>query len=221
MAGGWISRTFWSTHRDPKRVKRELTRLLAGLRGGERGLNVGAGERTPHSALVNLDRSATGITDCVADARHLPFKAESFELVISQETVEHVPDPFLAVREMGRVLKGGGRLYLQVPFIIGYHPDPDDFWRFTHSGVRRLIEQAELECEDVQPALAAGTGFHRVLVEFLATTVGRLIAPAYRPAKGALAVLFYPLKWLDGWLRSGRERDRIAGGYFGIGRKPS
>jgi SAM-dependent methyltransferase len=218
---GWISRTFWSTYRDPDVVKRELARLLEMLQGGARGLNVGSGERTPHAALINVDRRISGITDCIADAQHLPFKADAFELVLSQETVEHVPDPFQAVREMGRVLKGGGRLYLQVPFIIGYHPDPDDFWRFTRAGVRTLIEQAALECEKVQLTFAAGTGLHRVLVEFLATAAGRLIAQAYRPAKGAFAMLFYPLKWLDGLLSSGRERDRIAGGYFGIGRKPS
>jgi SAM-dependent methyltransferase len=217
----WISRTFWSTYRDSAAVKRELDDLLGAFGYGARGLNVGSGERTPRPDLINVDRAITAITDCVADARQLPFMAEAFGLVLSQETVEHVADPFLAVREMGRVLKRGGTLYLQVPFIIGYHPDPDDYWRFTHAGLRELIEQAALECEKVQPALAAGTGFHRVLVEFLATSLGRIIRPAYRPAKGAFAVLFYPLKWLDGWLSSGQERDRIAGGYFGIGRKPS
>jgi SAM-dependent methyltransferase len=140
-------------------------------------------------------------------------------LAFSQETMEHVADPFQAVREMGRVLGPNGVLYLQVPFVLGYHPDPDDYWRFTHTGVQRLIEQSGLRCERVEPTLAAGTGLHRILVEFLAGLAARLVPRAYLPTKGVMAILLYPVKWLDGWLIKGTERDRIAGGYFGIGRK--
>jgi hypothetical protein len=82
-----------------------------------------------------------------------------------------------------------------------------------------LIEQAGLSCERVEPSLAAGTGVHRILVEFIAGVAARLVPQTYRPVKGAAAILFYPLKWMDGWLRLGSQRDRIAGGYFGIGRK--
>lgn len=215
----WVSRTFWSTYHDSTVVRRELAALLAHIGDGQRALNIGSGESDLHSEVINLDVDPSEHTDCLGDALALPFEHSSFQLVLSQETLEHVADPFQAVREMGRVLKQGGVLYLQVPFVLGYHPDPEDYWRFTHSGVRRLIEQAGLSCERVEPSLAAGTGVHRILVEFMAGVAARLVPQAYRPVKGAVAILFYPLKWMDGWLRSGSQRDRIAGGYFGIGRK--
>ena len=41
----------------------------------------------------------------VADAMHLPFKAESFNVVFSAHTIEHVPNPFLMLWEMCRVAK--------------------------------------------------------------------------------------------------------------------
>ena len=215
----WISRTFWSTYHDSTVVRHELAALLANIGDGQQALNIGSGESDLHSSVINLDVDPSDHTDCVGDALVLPFEGDTFQLVLSQETMEHVSDPFRAVREMGRVLKVDGVLYLQVPFVLGYHPDPEDYWRFTHSGVRRLIEQAGLQCERVEPSLAAGTGVHRILVEFLAGVAARLVPQTYRPVKGAAAILFYPLKWMDGWLRLGSQRDRIAGGYFGIGRK--
>lgn len=215
----WVSRTFWSTYHDSPAVKQEISGLMATLVNGENALNVGSGESDLHSQLINFDIERSGVTDCVGDALRLPFPGNTFRLVMSQEAMEHVPDPFRAVREMGRVLKSDGVLYLQVPFVLGYHPDPEDYWRFTHSGVRRLIEQAGLKVERVEPSLAAGTGLHRILVEFAAGFVARIVPGAYLPTKGGMAILFYPLRWLDGWFGAGAERDRIAGGYFGIGRK--
>ena len=215
----WVSHTFWSTYHDSDAVKAELDRLLDGLEEGQIALNVGSGQSELLGRLVNLDKQLTTQTDCVADALHLPFNQATFDLIISQETIEHVADPFRVVRQMERVLRHNGVLYLQVPFVLGYHPDPDDFWRFTHSGVRRILEQAGLRCDRVGISLAAGTGLHRIVVEFTADLAARVIPRAYLPTKGAMAILFYPLKWFDGWLSSGRQRERIAGGFFGIGRK--
>jgi SAM-dependent methyltransferase len=49
------------------------------------------------------------------DALALPFSAGAFNIVVSSECVEHTPDPLLAVREMLRVLRPGGRLMLSTP----------------------------------------------------------------------------------------------------------
>lgn len=49
------------------------------------------------------------------DAQKLPFADSSFDLVISCETIEHVPDAQSALREMYRVTRPGGRLFLTTP----------------------------------------------------------------------------------------------------------
>ena len=43
------------------------------------------------------------------------FQDGEFDTITSTETVEHVPDPLLAISELARVLKPGGRLYLTTP----------------------------------------------------------------------------------------------------------
>lgn len=91
------------------------------------------------SRLVAADFSAVAIRKARASAHHLgldnvefavedierlSFADETFDVVVSCETVEHVPDPELAVHELARVLKPGGRLFLTTPnylSITGLH----------------------------------------------------------------------------------------------------
>ena len=50
-----------------------------------------------------------------ADAEKLPYADGSFDIVISCETIEHLPNPVAALSEMGRVCRLGGLLYLTTP----------------------------------------------------------------------------------------------------------
>ncbi|HZL86016.1 MAG TPA: class I SAM-dependent methyltransferase [Candidatus Krumholzibacteria bacterium] len=47
-----------------------------------------------------------------ADAMRLPFAAGRFDVVTANDSLEHFADPAAALRELGRVLRPGGRLYL-------------------------------------------------------------------------------------------------------------
>jgi 2-polyprenyl-3-methyl-5-hydroxy-6-metoxy-1,4-benzoquinol methylase len=50
-----------------------------------------------------------------ADAQNLPYATSSFDIIISCETIEHLPDPAAALREMARVARPGARLFLTTP----------------------------------------------------------------------------------------------------------
>lgn len=49
------------------------------------------------------------------DAQNLPFADASFDVVISCETIEHLPQVHAALRELHRVARPGGRLFLTTP----------------------------------------------------------------------------------------------------------
>lgn len=59
------------------------------------------------------NRSSMALTQ--ADAQSLPFADNSFDIVISCETIEHLPDPLSALKEMARVCRTGGQLFLTTP----------------------------------------------------------------------------------------------------------
>jgi ubiquinone/menaquinone biosynthesis C-methylase UbiE len=50
-----------------------------------------------------------------ADAHYLPYGNESFDVIISCETIEHLLDPLAALKEMARVCRARGLLYLTTP----------------------------------------------------------------------------------------------------------
>jgi ubiquinone/menaquinone biosynthesis C-methylase UbiE len=49
------------------------------------------------------------------DAQRLPFADDSFDLIVSCETIEHVPDVQSAIVEMHRVTRPSGKLFLTTP----------------------------------------------------------------------------------------------------------
>jgi len=62
---------------------------------------------------VEAGKNSAQITNAAGEK--LPFPEETFSLIVSHEVLEHVRDDALAVREMVRVLRPGGRITLFVP----------------------------------------------------------------------------------------------------------
>jgi ubiquinone/menaquinone biosynthesis C-methylase UbiE len=77
-------------------------------------------------------RGAQGFVQ--GDAQGLPFSDASFDIVISCETIEHVPNPWLAMKEMYRVTRAGGRLFLTTPNYLNFMGLYELYARIAHAG---------------------------------------------------------------------------------------
>jgi SAM-dependent methyltransferase len=206
----------YADHNNHPRIQRGLAKVLAILEEGDIGLNIGAGQTRIHPQIKNLDIFPAPHIDIVAKAEKIPLESGSVKVIITQETLEHVQDPNAAVEEMYRILSDDGKIYCQLPFIIGYHPGPTDFWRFTKEGMVELFESHHFICDELSITVGPAVGFYRITVEFWATLFSVFFPFAYKIFKGCFAVLFFPIKWLDPIMMLSKENDRIAGGYYVI-----
>jgi SAM-dependent methyltransferase len=77
----------------------------------------------------------------------VPLEDGSCDAVVSTQVLEHVVDPGLYLGECARVLRPGGRMLLSTHGFMVYHPDPDDYWRWTCAGLRKVVVDGGLEVE--------------------------------------------------------------------------
>ncbi len=113
------------------------------------------------AALVEAKRFGEGAPLSQADAACLPLPDASLDLVVSFETVEHVPDAAAAIAEFARVLRPGGRLVLSTPNRAfgppGLHTrNPFHVRELTGGELRELLgerfEAVELHGQHVDPS---------------------------------------------------------------------
>ncbi len=57
-------------------------------------------------------------------------------------TLEHLPEPGLALAEIARTLEPGGRLLIAAPHEWEVHQAPHDYFRYTRYGLQYLLERA-------------------------------------------------------------------------------
>lgn len=72
----------------------------------------------------------------------LPHADGTFDQVLLFNLLEHVYNHGHVLDEARRVLKDGGGLLGFTPFLLQYHPDPHDYFRYTREGLERLLADA-------------------------------------------------------------------------------
>ena len=73
---------------------------------------------SPHvveEANKNLINKKIKAFTTVGDIRNMPYSENSFDYLYTMGTIEHLPDPKVAMREICRVLKKGGKAIIGVP----------------------------------------------------------------------------------------------------------
>ena len=69
--------------------------------------------------LKNLDYTTTDLLSPIADVKadicNLPFKNDTFDVILCNHVLEHIPDDTKAMEELYRVMKQGGYGILQIP----------------------------------------------------------------------------------------------------------
>ena len=72
-----------------------------------------------------------------------------FDVVICEQVLEHVADPWRATQTLAALCRPGGSVVVSTPFMLRVHPNPVDHWRFTPSGLTELLRSAGLDVATV------------------------------------------------------------------------
>jgi SAM-dependent methyltransferase len=144
-----------------KITRRELEKFIEKHQDNGLTLDIGCSHARYKNYFPNrigLDIRPGPEVDVVGDAHNLPFENEKFDNILCTEVLEHLHSPHLAIAEMRRVLKRGGKLILTARFIYPLHNIPNDYYRFTKYGLRYLFKEWEIldlkEEVDTQKTLA-------------------------------------------------------------------
>jgi SAM-dependent methyltransferase len=93
----------------------------------------------------DIVQSSANKVDVLCQANNIPLENESFETVLSTQTIEHLEDYQGMVNEAFRLLKKDGNFILSGPFYWHLHEEPYDFYRFTKHGFKYILEKAGFE----------------------------------------------------------------------------
>jgi SAM-dependent methyltransferase len=130
-----------------------------------------------------VDGSVSGI-DFEKDA--LPYKERSVDTVVCANVLEHVYNHRHLVEEMHRILKSGGMLVGFVPFLIQYHPDPHDYFRYTKEALVRIFTDAGFK--DISITTIGGSP--------IAANFNTIMLSVPRIVRVALFLFYWPLDCL-------------------------
>ena len=128
----------------------------------------------------------TGELHVQTSLHELPFASSSFDVVMSLETLEHVPDPLLFLQEVRRILVPNGVLVMSLPpSAVEWTSEINNLLKFHHgegphrfiapSGVKSMLDEAGLELEDYRGTLFLPFGGMSIerLDGFLDRMIGR------------------------------------------------
>jgi hypothetical protein len=136
-------------------------------------------------------------TDC------LPVDDGFYDTVLFLNVMEHIFNYQHIANEVMRITKNDGQMIGYVPFLMWYHPDSKDFFRYTHEALQIIFERAGAKNIEITPNYC---GPFIAAAQMMMLSVPRIIRPIIFTLLYALDELFFLLK--------GKKESRFVLGYL-------
>lgn len=149
--------------------------------------------------------------DIVGDIINTGLSADFFDTVICTQVFEHIPKPWLAVKEINRILKNDGICIVTAPFIQASHADPHDYFRYTTEGMKSLFEGEGFEIIEYG-------GYGKIASTFLDFIKMIWFSPYKKSVRGSWTFIRLMIG-LGVWLDQFTKNDVVYGNSYVIARK--
>jgi SAM-dependent methyltransferase len=94
----------------------------------------------PGKTYIGCDMRPGPGVDLVLNLHEIDLPDETAGCVLSLDTLEHVEEPWTALREMYRILKPNGIVVISSVMKFPIHDYPHDYWRFTPKAFESLLK---------------------------------------------------------------------------------
>lgn len=102
--------------------------------------------------FIRVDINEKAEPDIVADLnKPLPFSDNFADVVFLFNVIYILEKPEQILKEIHRVLKSGGKLFLTSPFIFNEAKEPVDYWRFTGQGLEKIVKESGFNNFFIEP----------------------------------------------------------------------
>ena len=118
---------------------------------------------------ADIDNDKT--PDFLIDTNNIDLLGEGrFDNALLLNSINLFDDPLVILKKVRVVLKSNGTLIVSFPFLTGYKPEPNDFYRFTSYAAVNILKKAGFKIEEV----TVYQGFFGVILDFLSPVLRRL-----------------------------------------------
>lgn len=188
-------------------------------------LDLGCGDATHRWVYEHAGYKYAGLdienasAPIIGDAHCLPFPDSLFDLVIAVTVFEHIRFPFVAMNEVFRVMKSGGKFMGTVAFLEPFHGN--SYYHHTHLGILNSLNHAGFEVEIISPM----DGW-----SVLTAQANMILFPGLPQALAQAIVwpvsLLHKLWWRKGKLIGKKPKENIrilysTGSFYFIAKKPA
>ncbi len=189
-------------------------------------VDIGCGDKPFHSILVDQVEEYIGVDhpgtmhskdkiDVFADVYDMPFDENTFDTAILSQVIEHLENPEKAFKEINRILKPGGTLFISWPFLYPIHEAPRDFYRYTKYGIVHLAAKSDFEIINIE----SSSGFWITLFGF--------VSKYFHDKSPIIYIILYPFLFLfkmfclvlNSFDNKPDSKDKWTWNYFGILKK--
>ncbi|WP_428328562.1 class I SAM-dependent methyltransferase [Mucilaginibacter sp.] len=135
------------------------------------------------------------------------------DIILSNQVLEHVDTPPGYLQEALRILKPGGSMIISTHGYWFYHPTPNDYWRWTSAGLRKIIEAEGFKINSFFGIMGLAASGLQLFQDGICVKLPKFLIPPFALVMQGLIGLFNKIN-------SQEQRNRDGAIYVIVAQKP-